>query len=304
MKNLDKNHPIEIYLNENILIKGLLNQIKYINIENDFETFYNIFNHLNEVDKHYTRKENQLFPYIERYGWETTTQYMWTFHDQIRDELKQIKRKIEENKFSDITFMIEDLINNMNHMILLEETTLFPNAINSLNNTEWQEISIGDKEIGFMIDIEDKNLKNLAKTKKLEIEIDAISYDEDFLTPNQVNLIFKYLPLDITYVDENDRVVFYNNGDERIFPRSPGIIGREVKFCHPPKSVDQVLQILKSFKNGKKDSAEFWINFKDKLIHIRFFAIRDENKTYKGVMEITQDITDIKARKEEKRLLV
>ncbi|PUE66037.1 PAS domain-containing protein [Arcobacter caeni] len=304
MKNLDKNHPIEIYLNENILIKGLLNQIKYINIENDFETFYNIFNHLNEVDKHYTRKENQLFPYIERYGWETTTQYMWTFHDQIRDELKQIKRKIEENKFSDITFMIEDLINNMNHMILLEETTLFPNAINSLNNTEWQEISIGDKEIGFMIDIEDKNLKNLAKTKKLEIEIDAISYDEDFLTPNQVNLIFKHLPLDITYVDENDRVVFYNNGDERIFPRSPGIIGREVKFCHPPKSVDQVLQILESFKNGKKDSAEFWINFKDKLIHIRFFAIRDENKTYKGVMEITQDITDIKDRKEEKRLLV
>lgn len=304
MKNLDKNHPIEIYLNENILIKGLLNQIKYINIENDFKTFYNIFNHLNEVDKHYTRKENQLFPYIERYGWETTTQYMWTFHDQIRDELKQIKRKIEENKFSDITFMIEDLINNMNHMILLEETTLFPNAINSLNNTEWQEISIGDKEIGFMIDIEDKNLKNLAKTKKLEIEIDAISYDEDFLTPNQVNLIFKHLPLDITYVDENDRVVFYNNGDERIFPRSPGIIGREVKFCHPPKSVDQVLQILESFKNGKKDSAEFWINFKDKLIHIRFFAIRDENKTYKGVMEITQDITDIKARKEEKRLLV
>lgn len=295
MKNLNKNHPIEIYLKENILIKELLKQIKDINIENDFEILYNILNNLNEVDKHYTRKENQLFPYIERYGWETTTQYMWTLHDQIRDELKEIKKKIKENKFSNLTFMIEDLIDNMNHMILLEETILFPNAINSLNNIEWQEMSIGDKEIGFMLDIEDKSLKNFTNTRKFEIEKNDISYDKDFLTPTQVNLILKHFPLDITYVDENDRVIFYNNGNERIFPRSPGIIGREIKFCHPPKSVNQVLQILEAFKNGEKDSAEFWINFKDKLIHIRFFAIRDENKIYKGVMEITQDITDIKA---------
>ncbi len=294
MKNFDENHPIEIYLRENLLIKELLNQIKDINLENDFEKFYAIFNDLNEVDKHYTRKENQLFPYIEKYGWETTTQYMWTFHDQIRDELKQIRKKIENNNFSNINFMIKDLIENMSHMILLEETSVFPNAINSLTTLEWQEIQEGDKEIGFMIDIKDENHKNNIQIKKAPIEISPFSYDKDFLSPNQINLIFKHLPIDVTYVDENDRVVFYNNADKRIFPRSPGIIGREVKFCHPPKSVDQVLKILEAFKNGEKDVAEFWINFKNRVIHIRFFAIRDENRIYKGVMELTQDITDIK----------
>jgi uncharacterized protein len=104
-------------------------------------------------------------------------------------------------------------------------------------------------------------------------------------------------------VDENDKVIFYNNGDERIFPRSPGIIGREVKFCHPPKSVDNVLKILEEFKQGTKDNAEFWINFKDSFIHIRFFAIRDKDKNYKGVMEITQNVSDIKALEGERRIL-
>ena len=290
MKKFDENHPIEIYLKENLLIKELLNKIKTIDIKNDLDSFFPIFDSLSEVDKHYTRKENQLFPYIEKYGWETTTQYMWTFHDQIRDELKQIRKNIESSNFSKIDFMIDDLSDNLHHMILLEETSLFPNAINSLNNFEWEEIQKGDHEIGFMIEVEP-----LTKDEKTQENPNvSFSNDNNFLSIFQINSIFKNISLDITYVDENDRVVFYNNGDKRIFPRSPGIIGREVKFCHPPKSVDQVLKILEAFKKGEKDVAEFWINFKNRVIHIRFFAIRDENKNYKGVMELTQDITDIK----------
>jgi hypothetical protein len=128
-------------------------------------------------------------------------------------------------------------------------------------------------------------------------------YDEGYLTPEQVNFIFKFLPVDITYVDENDRVIFYNRGDDRVFPRSAGIIGREVKFCHPPKSVDQVLKILEEFKAGRQDIADFWINFKGKFVHIRYFAVRDEQKNYKGVIEMSQDVTDIRALQGEKRLL-
>jgi len=122
------------------------------------------------------------------------------------------------------------------------------------------------------------------------------------LTPQQVNNIFKYLPVDITYTDENDRVVFYNRGDERIFPRSAGIIGREVKFCHPPKSVGQVLRILSEFKKGTRDVAEFWIQFKEKFIHIRYFAVREDG-VYKGVIEMSQDVTEIKILEGQKRLL-
>ena len=303
INELSDNHPIKLYLKENILIKDFLEKLKNIDIFENLESFSNMFNDLCEIEKHYVRKENQLFPFIEKYGWNTTTQYMWTFHDQIREELKEIRVKIETNDFDDISFSIEDLIANIEHMILLEETTLFPNAIKSLNSDEWDEISIGDKEVGYMMDVEYIHPKDDKKRRKIDLATDAISFDEGYLTPKQINLIFKYLPIDITYVDENDKVIFYNNGEERIFPRSPGIIGREVRFCHPPKSVDNVLRILEEFKLGTKDSAEFWINFKNSFIHIRFFAIRDKDRNYKGVMEITQDVTDIKSLKGEKRIL-
>lgn len=303
INELNDNHPIKIYLKENILIKDFLEKLKNISIHDDFEMFFSIFNNLSEIEKHYVRKENQLFPFIEKYGWNTTTQYMWTFHDQIREELKEIRIKIEKKDFEDITFSIKDLIDNINHMILLEETTLFPNAINALSSEDWDEISVGDKEVGYMMDVEYIHPKDDKKRRKIDLDNDAIYFEEGYLTPNQINLIFKHLPIDITYVDENDKVIFYNNGDERIFPRSPGIIGREVKFCHPPKSVDNVLKILEEFKHGTKDNAEFWINFKDSFIHIRFFAIRDKDRNYKGVMEITQNVSDIKSLEGERRIL-
>ena len=123
------------------------------------------------------------------------------------------------------------------------------------------------------------------------------------MLPEQINLLLKFMPVDITYVDENDTVIFYNRGEDRVFPRSAGIIGREVKFCHPPKSVDQVLMILREFKAGRKDEAEFWIEFKGKFIHIRYFAIRDEEGAYKGVIEVSQDVTHIRSLSGERRLL-
>ncbi len=305
INKLEKTHPVRVYLEENILIKELLKKLENIDVKVDFETFFNVFNNLCEVELHYVRKENQLFPYIEKYGWNTTSQYMWTFHDQIRENLKEIREVLEKKVFEDLSFMLEELNSNIEHMILLEETTIFPNALESLDDQDWQEIKKGDIEVGTMLKEQASYVhpKDDKKKRKIDVSSDAIPLEEGFMTPEQINLIFKHLPVDITYVDENDKVVFYNNADERIFPRSPGIIGREVKFCHPPKSVDTVLQILESFKNGSKSSAEFWINFKGQIIHIRFFAIRDAQKNYKGVMEITQDITDIKELKGERRIL-
>ena len=303
LSKFEKDHPLRIYLEENILINDLLLKLKNIEIINDVQAFFNLFNNLCEVELHYVRKENQLFPFIEKYGWNTTSQYMWTFHDQIREELKLIREEINNHNYQVLPELLDDLFDNMQHMILLEESTLFKNALEDLTQEDWQTIKEGDDEVGFMIKKTSSDKKEKPKQKEIKVENDINYYDEGFLTSTQVNLIFKHLPLDITYVDENDKVVFYNNGDERIFPRSPGIIGREVKFCHPPKSVDQVLKILEAFKTEEKDIAEFWINFKERLIHIRFFAIRDENRVYKGVMEITQDVSDIKTLEGEKRIL-
>jgi hypothetical protein len=142
------------------------------------------------------------------------------------------------------------------------------------------------------------------KRRKLPFSLDGrIKLNEGWLLEDQLNLMLQFMPVDLTYVDENDIVLFYNRGDNRVFPRSAGIIGREVKFCHPPKSVDQVLMILREFKAGRKDDAEFWIEFKGKFIHIQYFAIRDEDGTYRGVIEMSQDVTHIRNLKGQQRLL-
>ena len=130
-----------------------------------------------------------------------------------------------------------------------------------------------------------------------------IKLDVGTITLEQINLIFKHLPVDISYVDEFDQVQYYNRGEERIFSRSPGVIGRLVKYCHPPKSVDTVMEILKEFKEGKKDVAEFWFKMGAKFIFIQYFAVRDADKKYKGILEVSQEIAHLRNLEGEQKLL-
>ncbi len=118
-----------------------------------------------------------------------------------------------------------------------------------------------------------------------------------------MNLLLRNLPLDVTFVDENDEVRYYSATPERLFPRSPGIIGRKVQNCHPPDSVHVVTRILDSFRSGEKDVAEFWLRLGDKLAHIRYFAMRDASETYRGTLEVSQNIAPIQALSGERRLL-
>lgn len=315
--SLPEGHPARVYLEENNLIKQIFEELFRTDINEDFEKFFNLFNQLCEVEKHFARKENQLFPYLEKYGWTSPSQNMWAFHDQIREEIKALRKRIEEKYFDNILNEVIALYNSLSHLMQVEEGRLLPNALGMLSEDDWKEMRSGDEEIGWMFstapaaypqraDNEEEYVHPSLDTKKRELPFsleDRTHYDEGYLTPEQVNFIFKFLPVDITYVDENDKVVFYNRGDERVFPRSPGIIGREVRFCHPPKSVDQVLKILEEFKAGRQDTAEFWIQFKGQFIHIRYFAVRDDNKVYRGVIEMSQDVTDIRKLQGEQRLL-
>jgi hypothetical protein len=130
-----------------------------------------------------------------------------------------------------------------------------------------------------------------------------LSLDEGYLNLEQINLMLRNLPVDLSFVDANDKVAYYSATDERIFPRSPGVIGREVKNCHPPKSVHIVEKIMSEFKAGNKDTAEFWIQLHGKFIHIRYFAIRNVRGEYVGTLEVSQDITNIRNLEGNKRLL-
>ncbi|WP_456461676.1 DUF438 domain-containing protein [Lutibacter sp.] len=312
---LPEGHPVKVYYKESDLIQELLVELDKVNPVDDFQKYYNIFNQLTTIEKRFVRKENQLFPYLEKHGWEGPSQGMWSFHDNLRDQIRLLKTYNEEKNTSKIIENLPYLIEGIKRLLSIEDTRLFPNSMDLLTEEEWKEFYVGDEEIGWMLTekpapypaiIEEKYIhpsEDFAK-RDLSFSLDnTFHYDEGYMTPEQVNLLLRFLPVDITYVDENDKVIFYNRGDDRVFSRSKGIIGREVRFCHPPKSVNMVLRIVDEFKAGTKDVAEFWFNFKGRIIHIRYFAIRDNEKKYRGVIEMSQDITEIQKLEGQKRLL-
>jgi len=305
-------HPVRTYLEENLLIRSLMAELESLDVSKNLNYFSEIFEKLAKVDLHFTRKENQLFPYLEKYGWTSPSQGMWTFHDQIRDHIKETRKTINGEDTQSILTHIQKLFQFLEQIMNVEESRLLPRAMQMLSTEEWEEFKEGDKEIGWMFDKAptpyppDAYIHPSQDIKKRDLPFgieDKTHYDEGYLTPEQVNSIFRILPVDITYVNEHDQVVFYNRGDDRVFPRSAGIIGREVRFCHPPKSVDQVILILEEFKAGRQDLAEFWINFKGQFIHIQYFAVRDPDGTYRGVIEMSQDVTHIRSLEGDKRLL-
>lgn len=304
-------HPLKAYSNEKELILHLLKEFQKTDPKLEDQKFYNIFNQLQTLEKRFTRKENQLFPYLEGEGWSIETQRMWSFHDTLRAQFRILRKKIEEREYDLVKEDIHYLTNGIKRLLKMENEILFPYCLEKLTEKQWKQISGGEAEIGWMgarpSSSPDKQMimeqeKETSTSTPLNFNGNT-HFDEGFMSIEQVNLLFKTMPFDITYVDENDKVIFYNRGEERLFPRTPGIIGREVKFCHPPKSVGTVLKILEEFRCGNRNDASFWINVKGRLIYIRYFAVRDSEKNYRGVIEISQDITEIKSIAGEKRLL-
>lgn len=304
VKQLPDGHPVRNYFLENFYLEEILSELGETDPVEKFQEFFNLFNQLCEVEKRYARKENQLFPFLEKRGWNGPSQGMWSFHDANRDLLRAIRKRIEERKIAEIKVELPYVIDEFRRMMKVEEMRLFPISLQILTEDDWKEMSVGEKEIGFMIPIESTDsVEELPPVTSAAVDNGRLKMEEGLMTLEQINLLLKFMPVDLTYVDENDRVIFYNRGEERVFPRSAGIIGREVRFCHPPKSVGTVLRILEEFRNGNKDEAEFWIRFKGRVIHIRYFAIRDAQRNYKGVIEMSQDITEIQKLEGECRLL-
>ncbi len=312
---LPQGHPVKVYYEEAELLDSILQELHDANPEEDFQRYYNIFNQLATIEKRFIRKENQLFPYLEKRGWDGPTKGMWSFHDTLRDQIRLLNTYNDKKEFSKINEDKTYLIDGIRRLMNVEDVRLFPTAMEILTDEDWKEFYEGDEEVGWMLAhkptpyparITEEYIHPSQDTANRDLSFsleNTFHYDEGYMTPEQVNLLLRFLPLDITYVDENDKVIFYNRGEDRVFPRSKGVIGREVKFCHPPKSVDTVIKIIDEFKAGHKDMADFWFDFKGRIIYIRYFAIRDHNKIYKGVLEMSQDITEIKKIEGQKRLL-
>jgi hypothetical protein len=211
--------------------------------------------------------------------------------------------------------LFQSMAQNIREMIYKEEKILFPEALDRLSEEEWAEIREQEEEIGYFnvkpensLQPEDRQTNQKTGTHEEEKPMTTtptglISLDTGALTREQINLMLTHLPVDVTFVDEHDQVRYFSQGKERIFDRSPAIIGRAVTKCHPPQSVHRVEIILDEFRSGKRNVAEFWIQAGDQFIHIRYFALRNEQGEYKGCIEVSQNATHIRALEGEKRLL-
>ena len=289
-------------------LKAIRPLLKGFNQNNDDQTLRDElkvkFNDLAKIDLHYQIKENVFFPMVEKYLPDyRCLQVMWSFHDDIRKNLKEIIQLLGSGEIDVQRFnrLAGDIFFNIYAIRFREERILFPVISSIVQENELNQLINESLEIGFpFVQPEISEEKIVPSAPEFSQEIDLKT---GYISAEQIRLIFNHLPVDITYVDENNKVKFFSAPEKRIFRRTNSIIGRDVKNCHPHESVHVVEQIVEAFRKGEKDKASFWIQMKGEFILIQYFAIRDELGNYKGVVEVSQDITEIRNLQGEKRLL-
>ena len=301
----------DIYLEQSILIFNKENkEIEKIiqEIENSPTLEKSAVEHLlNDLDLHYKKKEIVLFPYLEKHDITSPPKVMWGVDDEIRDALKDVLAKLDNKTDQNaLKKSLDACIVRIKDMIFKEQSILIPMMIDTLDKAEWQEIYPQLKDFNQPNDQKtDYNETDKAKNTgySLDLDSDYINLPSGKFTLNQLIACLNVLPFDITFVDSEDKVAYFSEGSERIFPRERSVIGRSVFNCHPPKSQHIVKDIMENFKNGTKDNEDFWIKMGDKYVYIRYFAVRDQDGTYLGTLETTQDIAPLQSITGEKRLL-
>ncbi len=311
-------HPVDTFLRENEAIKALCAEIE-IPLKNrdkglDGEALKNKLlsglNQLMDVDKHYRRKENLLFPYLEKNAITGPPKVMWGKHDEIRDLLKvAIAGLRQTSDIEEISALHEMLIapalEGIVGMTLKEEQILLPMSMDILTDSDWYDIYQQTQEIGYCLYDPDTEWEpeGADEMESALPETEGVRLPSGSFTPAELEAMLNILPIDITFVDRNDKVKYFSQGEERIFDRNRAILGRDVRMCHPPASMHIVEQIVEDFKAGKQDCAPFWIQMGDTFVHIAYYAIRDADGTYLGTIEMSQNIAPLRALEGEQRLL-
>lgn len=311
-------HPVHTFMLENRVAEEITRKIAQVFDkagELGEEEFFSqhrgeleqLMGRLADIDLHYLRKENQLFPLLEGYEITGPSQVMWALHDDIRNAIKTARGEIAASRGHEALNTIKYAIKSIDDMVYKEENILFPMAMETLSDADWQKVGRGESEIGYAWIVPEQggtSGETVSPALKKSAEgPESLDLATGQLTPEQVNLMLTHLPVEISFVDENDEVRYYSQVEHKIFPRSPGVIGRRVQNCHPPASLDKVQKILDEFKSGKKDVADFWIEKNGRFIYIRYFAVRDAGGTYKGTLEVVQDATVIRGLTGQQRLL-
>ena len=316
-------HPVDTFRRENAAIREVIGKVRGVLAElaalpegddckEQLLRLRQQANELMDIEKHYQRKEHALFSFLEKHGITGPSKVMWAKDDDIRASLKRMNRSIHDCA-PDVTeckklgaAYVMPALAAVEEMIFKEENILLPMSLQTLTANEWGEIWSSSPKYGWCLV---EPLQGYTPPQKIGTSTPAVPSHGTIMMPTgnvtveQLTSMLSTLPLDLTFVDADDRVAFFTEGPDRIFARSKAIIGRKVQHCHPPSSVDIVDRILDDFRAGRQNVAEFWIDFRGKFVHIRYFAIRDEEGKYLGTVELTQDIAPLKRLTGERRLL-
>ena len=340
-------HPVDVFRRENVALGEKSQALRAVLAEltsgaddaavneDALGRCLDLFNELMDVDKHYSRKENLLFPFLERHGITGPSKVMWGKDDEVREFLKALGAALAEKDATvgEWKVVVETVaapaLDALEEMIVKEEKILLPMSLQSLNESEWGEVWSQSPEIGWcLVDPEGEYRPSEPEGPEIPEQV-ARDADRDGIALNviqpgaprpkatsgalvfptgslgleQLKAIFRTLPVDLTFVDADDRVRFFSEGPNRVFMRPKTVIGRKVQHCHPPASVHVVDQIVTDFRSGRQNVAEFWITLGDQFVHIRYFAVRDEQGEYMGTLEVTQDLTKERALEGERRLV-
>ena len=327
--DLPEDHPIMCYLRENDEMRRLLKQVEelaqYPVIKNQWLELYD---ELHKFRLHLSRKQNQLYSILERKGFDRPTTTMWLLDDFIRDEIRDARRLLEENKDDEFIAMQPTVVADVLDLMQKEETVLYPTSLAMIRPAEFEEMKSGDREIGFAWIRVGKEAPKADASKETAPATAAASFANELasllgkygfgggstpgallevatgqMTLEQINLVYKHMPVDFSYVDENEIVRFYTDTDHRVFPRSKNVIGRDVKNCHPRTSVHLVEEIVEKFRRGEQNEVDFWINKPGLFIYIYYVAVRDEEGRFRGVLEMMQDCTRIRSLEGSRTLL-
>ena len=326
--DLPEDHPIMCYIRENDAMRGLLKQVEelaqYPVIKNQWLELYD---ELHKHRLHLSRKQNQLYSILERKGFDRPTTTMWLLDDFIRDEVRDARRLLEEDREEEFIAMQPVIVADILDLMEKEETVLYPTSLAMIRPEEFEEMKAGDREIGFAW-IKVGAGQKAEEPKKPLPATEAAGFASDLaallgkygfsggstpgqllevatgqMTLEQINLVYKHMPVDFSYVDEHEIVRFYTDTDHRVFPRSKNVIGRDVKNCHPRTSVHLVEEIIDKFRRGEQDEVDFWINKPGLFIYIYYVAVRDEEGRFRGILEMMQDCTRIRSLEGSRTLL-
>ena len=337
-----ENHPLWVYLEEIHAVEKVVLEAKELLKQENFikNPWLGIFDSLAQWRTHLSRKQNQLYPMLEEHGFDRPTRIMWTFDDAVRDSISGAYALLREDKYDEFLASVPETLEKLLDLNAKEIEVLLPTSFKLLSDEEFVRMSKNDHEIGYAIidppglyvvpGINDSaaqlNANNSGQNGAVSNEflndlagllskyvgpVGGATVSKDAvldvatgkLTLEQINLLFRHLPVDLSYVDENELVKFYSDTPHRIFPRSANVIGREVKNCHPAKSVHVVEEIVEKFRSGEQNQAEFWINKPGLFIYVIYTAVRDENGKFRGVLEMMQDCTHIRELEGSRTLL-